>query len=185
MVAFSDHELSELLKKGDANAYTLIYNRYFGQLYLHALKRLQDEDEARDVIHELFATLWSKRETLVVRTSLSAYLYTAIRNRIMDVIAHQQVENRYVVSLQRFIGEGYCVTDHKIRERQLADLIEKSIAQLPPKMREVFELSRKHALSHKEIAQQLNLSEQTVRKQVNNALKILRARLGTMLFLII
>ncbi|MNT81059.1 RNA polymerase sigma factor [compost metagenome] len=62
-------------------------------------------------------------------------------------------------------------------------MIEKGIAELPPKMREVFELSRKHIMSHKEIAEQLNISEQTVRKQVNNALKILRSKLGMTLFL--
>jgi RNA polymerase sigma factor (sigma-70 family) len=98
------------------------------------------------------------------------------------VIAHQQVESKYVSSLQRFLEEGYCVTDHQVRERQLAALIEKGISELPPKMREVFELSRKQAMSHKEIAEQLNLSEQTVRTQVKNALRILRLKLGMMLF---
>ncbi|SDK25782.1 RNA polymerase sigma-70 factor, ECF subfamily [Pedobacter sp. ok626] len=179
----SDHELTNLLKEGDASAYTVIYNRYFDELYIHAYNRLRDKEEAQDVIHELFAGLWSKRSGLMIRTSLAAYLYTSVRNRIMDVIAHQQVENKYVSSLQHFIETGYCITDHQVRERQLASLIEKGISELPPKMREVFELSRKHVMTHKEIAQQLNLSEQTVRKQVNNALKILRSKLGMTLFL--
>lgn len=181
--SLSDLELTELLKQGDANAYTVIYNRYFDELYLHAYNRLRDKEEAQDVIHELFAGLWNKRAVLEVRSSLPAYLYTSVRNRIMDVISHQQVESRYVSSLQSFIEKGYCVTDHKVREQMLAALIEKGISELPPKMREVFELSRKHAMSHKEIAEQLSLSEQTVRKQVNNALKILRLKLGMALLL--
>lgn len=181
--SLSDLELTALLKQGNAEAYTVIYNRYFDELYLHAYQRLKDNDEAQDVIHELFAALWNKKEELVVRSSLSAYLYTSVRNRIMDVIAHKQVETKYVSSLQNFLETGYCVTDHQIRERQLAALIEKGISELPPKMREVFELSRKQVMSHKEIAVQLNLSEQTVRKQVNNALKILRSKLGMMFFL--
>lgn len=86
-------------------------------------------------------------------------------------------------SLQNYITHGPCITDHVIREKQLAALIEKGISDLPPKMKEVFELSRKQKLTHKEIAEKLNLSEQTVKKQVNNALKILRVKLGTMLFL--
>lgn len=181
--SLSDLELTDLLQGGDANAYTVIYNRYFDELYLHAYNRLRDKEEAQDVIHELFAGLWNKREDLRIKSSLAAYLYTAVRNRVMDVIAHQQVETKYVSSLQNFIEQGYCITDHQVRERQLAGLIEKGIADLPPKMKEVFELSRKHIMSHKEIASQLNLSEQTVRKQINNALKILRAKLGMMLFL--
>ena len=102
---------------------------------------------------------------------------------ILDLIAHQQVESKYMSSLQDFMTQGVCITDHSIREKQLAALIEKGISDLPPKMKEVFELSRKHKLSHKEIAEKLNLSEQTVKKQVNNALKILRVKLGTMLFI--
>lgn len=181
--SLSDLELTDLLKRGDAAAYTVIYNRYFNELYLHAYQRLRDKDEAQDVIHELFAGLWNKRETITIKSSLAAYLYTAVRNRIMDVIAHQQVETKYVSSLQNFLEAGYCVTDHQVRERLLAALIEKEIAELPSKMREVFELSRKKVLSHKEIAAELNISEQTVRKQINNALKILRSRLGMALFL--
>jgi RNA polymerase sigma-70 factor (ECF subfamily) len=183
--SFSDSELLTLLREGDASAYTVIYNRYFEELYIHACQRLHDRDEAQDVIHELFAALWNKKETLEIKSSLAAYLYTSVRNRIMDVIAHQQVETKYVSSLQNFIETGYCITDHQVRERQLTALIEKGISELPPKMREVFELSRKHVMSHKEIAIQLNLSEQTVRKQVNNALKILRLKLGMMLFLVV
>lgn len=183
--SFSDVELTTLLKAGDASAYTVIYNRYFDELYIHAYNRLRDKEEAQDVLHELFAGLWNKRADLMIRSNLAAYLYTAVRNRIMDVIAHQQVESKYVNSLQNFITEGYCVTDHQVRERQLSALIEKGISGLPEKMREVFELSRKQGLSHKEIAVQLNLSEQTVRKQVNNALKIMRLKLGLMLFLMV
>ncbi|MNR01645.1 ECF RNA polymerase sigma factor SigL [compost metagenome] len=179
----SDLELTALLKEGDAAAYTVVYNRYFNELYIHAYSRLRDKEEAQDVVHELFATLWNKRAELMFKSSLPAYLYTAVRNRILDVISHQQVESRYVTSLQHFIEEGYCITDHQVRERQLTALIEKGISELPPKMRAIFELSRKHAMSHKEIAEQLNLSEQTVRTQVKNALRILRLKLGLMLFL--
>jgi RNA polymerase sigma-70 factor (family 1) len=179
----SDADLIILLKSDDAMAYTVIYNRYFDSLYLHACNKLKDKEEAQDVIHELFTHLWNKRNELLIKSNLSSYLYISVRNRILDLISHQQVESKYVNSLQNFINEGHCITDHLIREKQLANLIEKGISNLPTKMREVFELSRKEKLSHKEIAAQLNLSEQTVKKQINNALKILRIKLGTMLFL--
>ena len=93
------------------------------------------------------------------------------------------LRNRIHVTYKGFLESNYSVTDHRIREKQLTELINKGIADLPDKMREIFELSRKNSLSHKQIAAQLNLSEQTVKKQVNNALRILRTKLGTMLFL--
>lgn len=180
----SDHELAGLLKSGDRRAYTEIYNRYKWLLHVHAYKWMQDREEAKDIVHELFASLWTKRESLSFPENLSAYLYTAVRNRIFNMISHQKVESEYLSSLQHFIDEGTCVTDHLVREKQLTALIEKEISSLPPKMREVFELSRKSQLSHKEIAEQLQLSEQTVRKHVQHALKILRIKLGLVVFLV-
>lgn len=179
----SDTELIALLKSNDAIAFTIIYNRYFDKLYIHAAQKLNNKAEAQDLMHELFTQLWNKRATIEISSNLSGYLYTAVKNKILDIIAHQNVESKYINSFQGFIDHGYCVTDHRIREKQLTELIDKGIASLPLKMREVFILSRKQKLSHKEIAAQLNLSEQTVKKQINNALKILRIKLGTMLFL--
>jgi len=73
------------------------------------------------------------------------------------------------------------VTDHLIRERILMEIIEEGIAEMPQRMREVFEMSRKQHLSHKEIAEQLNISEDTVRKHIQNGLKILRPKLEIIL----
>lgn len=180
--SFSDAELVELLKNDDPAAFTVTYNRYFHALYVHAVRKMNNKPEAQDVVHELFAQLWNKRHELNIHTNLEGYLYTGIRNKVLDYIAHQRVRNKYVNSLQGFLDSNYTVADQRIRERQLAELIEKGIADLPTKMREIFRLSRQKSLTHKEIAKQLNLSEQTVKKQINNALRILRTKLATMLF---
>lgn len=179
----SDNELAELLRSGDRAAFTEIYNRYKWLLHTHAYKWMQDREEAKDIIHELFAALWTKRESLSFPDNLSAYLYTAVRNRIFNVISHQKVASQYLNSLQAFIDEDQAAADHLVREKQMTLLIEKEIAALPAKMRAVFELSRKEQLSHKEIAEQLAISEQTVRKHVQHALKILRVKLGLVVFL--
>ena len=101
----SDAELIELLKSDDAVAYTIIYNKYFDVLYLHAYQKLRDREEVQDLLHELFAQLWNKRKSLVINSSLSGYLYTSIKNKILDVIAHQEVESKYIKSLQGYIFE--------------------------------------------------------------------------------
>lgn len=179
-----DAELLELLKVGDRAAYTEIYERYKGILHQHAYKKLGDREEAKEVVQWLFVTLWTRRETLPLETSLSGYLYTAVRNRILNMIAHKAVESRYIGSLEQFYKQGEYITDNQVREQELAAIIEKEIACLPAKMREIFEMSRKTNLSHKEIAETLRLSEQTVRTQVRNALRILRVKLGIVIYLI-
>lgn len=174
----ADDVLALLIKKGDSHAFTEVYNRYWTVLFLHARKMLRDDEEAKDVVQELFTHLWNKSEALSPNASLSAYLYKAIRNRIYNLIAHKQVINDYQQSLIHFMEEGELITDEFIRERELAAVIEQEIQLLPLKMREVFELSRKQHLSYKEIGEQLGISEHTVKRQVSNALGILRSKLG-------
>jgi RNA polymerase sigma-70 factor (ECF subfamily) len=95
------------------------------------------------------------------------------------------VRTHYINSLQDFIDQGVYITDEQIREKELSAQIEKEILCLPQKMREVFELSRNTDMSYKKIGQQLHISDKTVKKQVGNAVKILRLKLGTAIFLIL
>lgn len=181
----ADNELAMLLKQGDREAYTEIYKRYNSLLYIFAYKRLGDREEVKDIIHELFLSLWMNREDLTITTGLAQYLYTCTRNRILNVITHKKISSRYVDSLQCFIEQGNDSTDHLVRHKQLQAFIEKEIAALPPRMREVFEMSRKSNLSRKEIAKELDISEQTVKSQMHSALKVLRVKLGALLAFLI
>lgn len=176
-----DSALVTLLQQSNERAFTEIYRRYHGNLYLHALKMLGGREEARDVVQELFARLWNARERFSLTTSLSSYLYTAVRNRILDIFSHEKIVNRYRQSFQEFTEQGDFITDNMVREKELAILIEQEIAGLPEKMREVFEMSRKGHLSHIEIAQELQLSEHTVKKQISKAIKRLRAKLDLLI----
>ncbi|QEC78426.1 RNA polymerase sigma factor [Mucilaginibacter ginsenosidivorax] len=183
---FSDSELVDLFKSGDQAAYVEIYDRYTLTLFNHAYNKTRNREEAKDVVQEVFTTLWAKRDQINFQSNLSGYLYTSLRNNILNRIARQSILDKYTTSLIQFIQTetSQIITDHLIREHELAALIEKEIAALPSKMRQVFELSRKQHLSHKEIAAQLDISEQTVSKHVTNALKILRVRLGFFIYLL-
>ncbi|MGH2624180.1 MAG: sigma-70 family RNA polymerase sigma factor, partial [Sphingobacterium sp.] len=106
------------------------------------------------------------------------------RNKILNIIAHKKVLAAHEASLQLFLDSKPVPTDYQTRDKQLALLIESEIQSLPKKMKEIFILSRKEHLSHKEISEKLNISEKTVKNQVNNALKILRSKFGLLIFLI-
>ena len=183
--SLSDYELTALLKAGDRMAFTEIYDRYFWMLHAHAYKWMRNREETRDVIHELFLALWEKRENLSFEPGLRSYLSAAARNRIFNLLSHKRIESEYLTSLNDFMDQGSCITDHLVREKQLMEIIENEIAGMPDKMREVFELSRKENLSHREIAERLDISEQTVRKHVQHALKILRLKLGLYLIMVL
>jgi len=181
--SLTDHELTVLLSEGDSTAYTILYERYFGVLYLHARKKIRDSEEARDAVQDTFISLWKNKLNIDASKGIAPYLYTSLRNRIIDFFAKQDINSRYISSFSEFDKETYCTTDHLIREKQLIEIIDKEISGLPPRMKEIFGLSRKEHLSHKEIAEQLGLSEHTVRTQVKQALRLLRNRLGFLLYL--
>jgi len=184
--ALSDIELVDLLKSGDPMAYTEIYDRYALILLNHAYNKTRDREEAKDIVHEVFATLWARHQDFNCHSNLSGYLYAAVRNNIINQVVHKDVKGKYLASIAQFINNNnnQIITDHLVREHQLSSIIEKEIAELPPKMREVFELSRKQHFSHKQIAEKLEISEQTVSKHVTNALRILRVRLGVFIYLL-
>lgn len=173
---FSDEELTVLLKQEDQIAFTEIYNRYWAEMYYHTFRMLRDEDSSKDVVQDVFSTLWLKSASLNVSTKLSGHLYISVRNKVLNLVAQNKVRNDYLSSVATFITES--TNDASIfDEQQILDIVEAEIQKLPPRMKEIFELSRKDNLSHKEIAKKLNLSDQTVKKQVQNALKIIKNRL--------
>jgi len=181
----SDYELTDLLKTGDQLAFTTIYHRYERLLFLHAYKKLHDPEEAKDVVHDLFAALWNKHETFQLTTSLSGYLYTALRNRILNLFSHKSIQSGYIQAIQQFADQNIqSTTDQLVRYNELLTLIDREIARLPKKMRYIFELSRMENLSHREVAEQTGLSEKTVKKQVQNALRLLRLKISILIFIL-
>jgi len=181
----SDAELAELLRNADHAAFTEIYNRFKSPLYIHAYNQLRDTEEARDLVQDLFINIWDQSHKLVITDTLSSYLYTAVRNRVFRIISRKGLESKYISSIQKSVNEGHCVTDHRVRERLMQERIDREIDALPAKMKEIFLLSRKANLSHREIAGKLGISEPTVKKQVNNALKIMKSKFGLIVYLML
>jgi len=164
--------------EGNFDAFSEIYVRYSSDLYRHALRMLNDKESAQDVIQEVFTNLWINKSSINFKSSPKNYLYTSVRNKILDLIAKEKSQTKYIASLEDFIHNGNYITDNLIREKELAAVIEQEITNLPPKMREVFELSRKEYKSYADIAQELNMAENTVRKHITKALSKLRPKIS-------
>lgn len=180
-VIYTDYELAEFIQKGHHLAFREIYERYWGILYMHADKMLRDEDVAMDIIQDIFTDLWQKRETLQINTSLKAYLYQSVRFRIMDIWRRSDQHDKFLSSMKAFLNESQNVTDDDINSREFIRRMETEVARLPPRMREIFERSRLEGKSHKVIAQELDVTDHTVKKTLNRVLHVLRSKL-TMLF---
>lgn len=181
---FSDTELMALLQDNDERAFQEIYQRFFPVLYMHALKRIADAELVKDLLQDIFTSIWKNRKTLHIEQSVSAYIYAAVRFKVINIYQQQQHLTKYLDSLEDFMNREEPVqADFLVRQKDLSSLIEQEVAQLPPGMRRIFMMSRFEQLSHKEIASSLELSEQTVKTQVKKALRILRKRLPLFSFL--
>lgn len=180
---YTDNDLVDLLKSGNKDAFNEIYKRYWPLLYRHARSMLRDDEDATDVVQEIFTVLWAKSAELNQMNSLKAYLYTSVRNKIIDSLNRDKVKSNYLLSLQHFAENGHCYTDEMVLEKELIRIIDEEIAQLPAKMRRVFEMSRKSHLSYKQIAEEAEISEETVKTQIHKALKILRGKFKHLFFL--
>lgn len=173
----SDIELAHLLQDGDYNAFTEIYNRNWKNL-LRYVSRIagDDQDEAEDILQEVFISLW-KRHAVLQTENLQSWLYGAARRNALFHLRTAKTRNKYIASLSDYLTEVSTNLDDEIEVKELSALIDREIDRLPHKMKEIFILSRKENLSHKEIADRLGISDKTVKKQINNVLKIFRNRL--------
>ena len=170
-----EKELIQSFLSGDEQAFTAIYERYAPSLISYTAARLASLEEARDIIHDLFVHLWEEREALVITHSLKALLFSAVRYRIIDHIRKHMTRRAYAERLQT-LQTGWGESDQEEAEaRDLHRNLEKAIDELPPRVRQIYRLSRQQHLTIPEIAEELQLSQQTVKNQLTTALSLLRS----------
>lgn len=179
----SDVQLMDLLKDGNHAAFTEILKQYTPLLINFAYKRVADLPLAEDLVHDVFVYLWEKRTQIQLNKGLAPFVFTATRNRILDHFKRQKISQRYIENFRHFLSHEHNTADYLIRHRDLEALIEREIAALPENMRKVFELSRKSYMNSQEISVQLNMPENSVKSNMQRALRILKRRLdGAFIF---
>ena len=176
--SLTDTELTALLNVKNQEAYAEIYNRYAPKVYSQVNQMLRNEDAAKDVVQELFIAIWNKADHISAKGNLGGYLYVAAQNSVLKIIRKGRLEIDYLESLSELANEIEDEQGSDYDVEILYTMIKQEIANLPDKMRTIFEMSRKGDLSYREIALELGISENTVRKQVSNALKIVRLNVG-------
>lgn len=168
----TDPDLIKGIIAGDSRSFEVFYKKYFTALCLFANSRVRDSELGREVVQEVFLSLWKNREKLVIHESAKSYLYRAVINRIINHFKHQKVEAAYLESLEKDRTESNQADQFELEEKLF-----RLIDDLPPRRKEVFTLSRFEGLRYKEIAGRLNISLKTVEGQMSQALKFLEENL--------
>lgn len=175
----SDEELLKAIQNDDRSAFESLYHKYWQKLYLSAYHILKDIHAAEDIIQEIFAQLWLKRNQVFI-DNLAAYLYTAVRFQVFKAIRNGKARVDLSSQADEFFDKNSI--EDTLHEKELDKRLEESIATLPEKCKEIFILSRKEHLSVKEIATRLQISPKTVENQITIALRKLRTQMGDLLF---
>ncbi|MFB0497256.1 RNA polymerase sigma-70 factor (family 1) [Mucilaginibacter sp. OAE612] len=186
MKRLSDHtdvQLTELFTLGDIDAFEEIYNRYWLKLYSAAYKRIKERATAQEIVQDFFTSFWINREQVKIQTSLQGYLFTSIKYLVLNYKRAQAVRNSYAEILLMVNNSFDNSTEENYNYKELLERVETEVNQLPPKCRNVFELSRKQYKTNKEIAQLMGISEKTVENHLTKALRYLRVNLNSLLLL--
>ena len=174
----TDDELLLLLKKGDDAAFTEIYQRYWDRLFVLAMHRLGNMEEAKELVQDIFFNLWKKRNSLQLEYSLNTYLATAVKYEVLNRMASRSRHQRYRQHASLTWQEATPDTENQLQFHELQQQLASLVKELPQKCRIVFQLSREKGYSQKRIATELGIAEKTVEAHLSLALRKLRMGLS-------
>jgi RNA polymerase sigma-19 factor, ECF subfamily len=163
----------EGLAAGDHAAFESLFREYHAPLCAFADRVVAAPDVAEEIVQDVFASLWRTRSTLRIRTSLRAYLYTAVRNRALNHARRSGTESVLDAAVSMDASAG-AEPDALVQAAETAEIVASAIASLPPRCREVITLRWVHGLSHAEIAEIMSVSVKAVENQVTRGLRTLR-----------
>jgi len=179
----SDQELTALLNEGDQLAFTEIYRKYWEKIYRSAYRRLRDKEQCQDIVQNVFAALWDRRDQVIIK-GLSAYLHTAIKFQVIKYVTRKPQNAELTESFENLISSPV-QTDNQVFEKEIIKMLDLYIAALPKKRKEIFLLYHLEGSSTSQIAEKLGVSQKTVQNQINTVNQALRIRLQNLLIIII
>jgi RNA polymerase sigma-70 factor (ECF subfamily) len=173
----SDRDVLVRLARGEQAAFESLFREHYGSLVRLAERLVRSRDLAEDTVQEVLLNLWRQRETVRVEDSLRAYLHRSVRNRALNHIRNERVRREAAPQILDDLSSERDGDSELIGE-EIETAVRHAVSELPPRCREVFELSRSQGLKYAEIAEVLGISVKTVETQMGRALKTLRERLS-------
>lgn len=181
----TDDELLILLQKGSERAFTTIYERYHKLLYVVAYKYLKNNDAAKDAVQQIFLKFWESRSLLSININLRNYLYTMLKNHLLNEIRNNYtaLEKNYELAQETIKYENEILA--KLEEKELTEQLYRAVDGLPEQKKVVCLYKLRDSLSNQEIAEKMQISIPTVKTHYSQAIKLLREHFNKLLILLI
>lgn len=178
-----DFELINLIKQGDESAFRVLFNSYSSKLFYFSLKFLKEKEASQEIVQEVFLSLWVNRAKLDPQYPIAPYLYIITRrltlNSLRQIANSQSAMERMWLNIQLTSNE----TEEQVLLEDLERFTEQVLVKLPKQQQLIYRMSRHQELSYDEIAEELNISKNTVKNHLVSALKTLRTQLQKAFFM--
>ena len=173
-----EQRIIELLRKGDNSVFKYLYDKHYALLCRVAYDYVKDDFLAETIVSDLISHIYERRETLIITTSLRAFLFRAVKNRCLNYLELQYEQNEVSFSSLNNTDNPFTASDLYeplgiLLEKELESEIEKAMNRLPEECRKVFMKRRFEDKSYKEIADEQGISVNTVKYHLKNALNLL------------
>lgn len=170
-----DGVLLKLIGEGNYQAFDVLFEKHWENAYSEAYKRLKNQDNAKDIVQEIFVHIWVNRQTLKIK-SLPAYLHIAIRNKVINFVAKQKPIHPFFDHFNN-IAETNSPADADLLWKDFFNSYETLLNSLPPKRQIIFRLHYQEDISTKEISKRLGITKKTVQNQLGKAINTLKVAL--------
>jgi len=171
----NNKEIIEALNEGNEAVFDYVYRYYFRSLYGFCSQYVLSA-EAEEIVQDTMIWLWENRKQLIATLKLKSLLFTIVRNKALNRISHQKVKSKVHLEITEKYEKEFTSPDFYLYN-ELFVIYKNALDKLPKNFRQAFEMNRNEELTHKEIAEKLRVSPQTVNYRISGALKILRIEL--------
>lgn len=174
----SEKHLLSRIRNNDIEAYKYLFELYYRDLYFFAHKFIENKEVAEEIVQDVFIFLWENKDSLDINKSIKSYLYASVKNRAINYLK-SKINNINFVNIDSAISENFVLpANHHLELKELDLLIQKAISLLPHRCKEMFHLSRNSEMTYQEIADALDVSKETVKSQISEAIKKIKTFLN-------
>jgi len=179
----TEKELVKKLKEGDSFAFEVLFYKYRNKVKGFAIKMVPAQVDPDEVVQEVFVKLWLKKEAVDPEKDFQSYLFSIAKHLILDHL--KSAVNRRIYFVEEQFQQDLLIDENveSTFAEDAADKLQQLICKIPERRQKIFRMSRFEGLSYKQIAERLNISENTVDSQIRNALAFLRKEFRKMMIL--
>ncbi len=163
--------------EGDKKAFRFFFDKYYIDLCNLVNLYINNEAIAEEIVQDIYIYFWVRKENIQIESSVKAYLLRASKNKSLNYLRNEKTKLGVHEKLRKVTETTYEMPSNLLDARQLREIIENAVKNLPEKCREIYQLAKVNEMSYKEIAEKLGVSVKTVDNQMGIALKKLREQL--------